>query len=187
MSAPNPSTVVLDLDRAYNQDFLALDELPLIVPLPAHAWAAESASGTPLPERAWYDPDPSRGANLKTDQAIYAFLNGQSKDLATYATNPLWQVVDGPFHLKSFDATTDGNTMVPNPNYSGPVKPSIAELDNVAFTSTAQEFSQLLSGNLTVGYVDPTDLLRAKTLEVSGYTVDRLPGFGSTYVAYNFK
>jgi peptide/nickel transport system substrate-binding protein len=187
MSAPNPSTVVLDLDRSYNRDFLALDELPLIVPLPAHAWATEAASGAALPESAWFDPDPSSGANLRTDQAIYTFLNGQSKDLATYASNPLWQVVDGPFHLKSFDVATDGNTMVPNPNYSGPVKPSIAELENVAFTSTAQEFNQLLSGNLTVGYVDPTDLLQAKALEADGYEIWRYPDFGFTYVVYNFK
>ena len=34
----------------------------------------------------------------------YAFLTGKTEagDLGTYATNPLWQIVDGPFRLTSF-------------------------------------------------------------------------------------
>ena len=55
---------------------------------------------------------------------MYSFLTGKTEagDLGTYATNPLWQVVDGPFKLTAYDATDNGATVVPNPSYSGPVK-----------------------------------------------------------------
>ena len=38
----------------------------------------------------------------------------------TYATNPLWQDVYGPYKLSSFNATTGAYTLAPNPSYSGP-------------------------------------------------------------------
>jgi peptide/nickel transport system substrate-binding protein len=176
MSAPNANTVVININKTYNQNFLFLNQLALIVPLPAHAWAVDAAGGPTL--------DFTNPANAKK---IYDFLNAQAKTLGTYATNPLWQVVDGPFKLKSFDVSTQGNVMVPNSTYSGPVKPSISELDNVAFTSTSAEFNQLLSGNLTVGFVDFSDLPQVAHLKSLGYNVWGFPDFGFSYVVYNFK
>jgi len=37
--------------------------------------------------------------------AVYAFLTGRTEagDLGTYATNPLFQIVDGPFRLSEYD------------------------------------------------------------------------------------
>ena len=37
-------------------------------------------------------------ASAKACAAVYAFLTGKTEagDLGTYATNPLWQIVDGP-------------------------------------------------------------------------------------------
>jgi peptide/nickel transport system substrate-binding protein len=170
------STIVLNIKKTYNQNFLFLDQLGLISPLPSHAWSKDSANGATL--------DFTVPANAKK---IYDFLAAQSGKLATYATNPLWQVVDGPFKLKSFDASTDGNVMIPNLTYSGPVKPKISELDNVAFTSTTAEFNQLLTGSLTVGAVDFSDLAQVNRLKSLGYTVWGYPDFGFAYIAYNFK
>ena len=52
----------------------------------------------------------------------------------TYATNPLWQVVDGPWKLKAFNA--DGQiTFVPNPSYSGPIKPTLKSFTELPYTS----------------------------------------------------
>ena len=77
--------------------------------MPAHAWAKASASGPVL--------DFTNPANAKK---IYDFLAEQSGSTSTYATNPLWQVVDGPYQLTAFNNTTGGYTMAPNPNYGGP-------------------------------------------------------------------
>jgi peptide/nickel transport system substrate-binding protein len=181
MSSPSPYQLVLHIKRTYNQEFLFLDELGLIYPLPAHAWSKTSASG----------PIVTFG-NLKTDESIYTFLASQAKSLGTYTTNPLWQVVDGPFKLKPcgqacFDPATGGNVMVPNPNYSGPAKPHISELDNVAFTSTSAEFNQLLTGALTVGFVDFSDLPQVSKLQAKGYLVWGYPDYSFSYIAYNFK
>jgi len=176
ISTPNPTTVVLKINKTYNQSFLFLDQLETIIPLPAHAWSKTSANGPIVDFR--------KPANAK---AIYQFLNAQSSEPATFASNPLWRVVDGPFKLKTFDPSTDANTLVVNPNYTGPVKPHIAGIDNVAFTSIPAEVNQLLTGNLTVGFVDFSDLPQVSTLESDGYKVWGYPDFGFNYVAYNFK
>ena len=39
---------------------------------------------------------------------IFDYLTTQAKSLSTYATNPLWQVVDGPYKLSAYNATTGG-------------------------------------------------------------------------------
>ncbi len=57
-------------------------------------------------------------------KAVYTFMTAQNKDTATYATSPLWQVVDGPWKLSSYN--TAGNyTFVPNKAYSGSPKPKL--------------------------------------------------------------
>ena len=176
IQTPNASTVVLKINKTYNQNFMFYNQLGQIVPLPAQAWSKTSATGKTIP----FD-------NMTNAKSIYKFLNAQSGKLATYATNPLWQVVDGPFKLKTFDPSTDANTLVANPAYGGPVKPKIAGIDNVAFTSTSAEFNQLLSGNLDVGFVDFSDLPQVNTLKAKGYNVWGYPDFGFSYIGYNFK
>lgn len=76
---------------------------------------------------------------------LYDFLAKPAGRLSTYATNPLWKVVDGPFTLTAFNPNTSGLTMKPNPKYTGPQKPHISELQQVPFTSESAEFNQLRS------------------------------------------
>jgi peptide/nickel transport system substrate-binding protein len=176
IATPDAKTVVLTLDKSLNQNFDFFDELGLVYPLPAHAWAKTSANGPIV--------DFTKPA---TAQAIYRFLAAQAKSLSTYGSNPLWQVVDGPYKIKSFDPSTDANTLVANPNYGGPVKPHVTTINEVAFTSTTAEFNQLLTGNLTVGLVDPSDLAQVGRLKSAGYNVFGYPDFGFSAVFYNFK
>src|SRR6202167_5056423 len=72
------------------------NELGQLIPLPQQAWDKESASG------------PVGNYDLTTAgaQAVYKFLAAQNKDLSSYATNPLWQVIDGPFRLARYGAST---------------------------------------------------------------------------------
>jgi len=176
VSTPNPSTLVVHFTRTYNANFDQLEQLGALEALPAQAWSKTSATGKIIP----FD-------NIANAKAIYTYLNAQSKDLSTYGTNPLWQVVDGPFKISSFTPATDANTLVANPAYSGPGKPHIAGIDEVAFTSTSSELDQLMTRNLDVGYLLASDLPQVKALESKGYSVWGYPDLGFQYIAYNFK
>ncbi len=169
-------TVQLNLTKAYNPGYMFLDQLLLITPLPSTAWNIATPGGPHMDF-----------TTLKNAEKIYTFLSAQSLKLSTYATNPLWQTVDGPFHLTAFNASTDANTMVPNPAYTGPNKPSIKAFQEVAFTSDTAEYTALLDGQLTVGLVPSTDYPQIPTLKTKGYNVFGFPNFGFDYMPFNFK
>ena len=176
MTTPNATTLVMKLTKTYNQPFIQLDQLGALEALPAQAWSKTSASG---PIVNFKDP--------ATAKLIYKFLAAQSSSLSTYGSNPLWQVVDGPFKIQSFDPSTDATDLIANPKYTGTQKAHIAGIDELAFTSTSSEFNQLLTGKLDVGYVDFSDLAQVPTLKKDGYNVWGYPEFGFEYIAYNFK
>ena len=176
VATPNAQTVVVTLTKSYNQDFAFLDQLGTLTPLPVHAWSKTSPHGALV--------DFTNPAKAK---AIYRYLNGQSNHLTTYGTNPLWQVVDGPYKIASYDPSTGASTFVANENYSGPVHPRITRVENVSFTSISSEFDQLLTGKLDVGFVDPSDLPQVPKLRNLGYDVWGAPDFGNNYIVYNFK
>jgi len=96
-------------------------------------------------------------------------------------------VVDGPFRLTAFNASTDANTMVPNKAYTGPNKPVISKFEEVAYTSDSAEYSALRSGALDVGLVPADDYPTIPSLTKSGYTVFGYPDFGWDYMVFNFK
>ena len=186
ISAPNPTTVVVHFKAARNQLFAWYTELTGLEALPAHAWAETSAKGPILTD--W--------ANLKTAEAIYNFLAnsnpkagplGQTEDLKTYATNPLWQVVDGPFKISAYDPATGAFTMVTNANYSGPVHPKIAGIQGVYFTSESSEVDAWLSGDLDFGQFPHAYAARLPSVKAEGYTVWDYPGDEFAFVVLNFK
>ena len=176
VATPNPTTAVITLSKSFNPSFQFLDQIAGITPLPAHAWSKTSINGPIVNFR-----------KLANAEAIYKFLNAESSKLSTYGSDALWQVVDGPYKVESFDPSTDGNVLVANPNYSGPVKPHITTIDNVPFTSTDAEFNQLLSRNLDVGFVDFSDLPQVSKLKSLGYDIWGYPDFGNNLIVYNFK
>ena len=123
-TAPNASTVVITFNKAYSSTWILYNELSQLSPIPQHAWDKESATGA----IGNYDETPA-GA-----KAVLAYLTKQSETLGTYSTNPLWQTVDGPFKIKTYQ-TTGYSVYVPNSNYSGPQKAKIAQLIEVPFTT----------------------------------------------------
>lgn len=174
--ATDPTTVTLTLTKPFNPQFFYLNQLTYITPMPSTAWNRAAVGG---PALDWKDP-----ANARK---IYDFLAKQAGSLATYATNPLWKVVDGPFNLTAYNTNTGALSMKPNPKYTGPQKAHIAELQQVAFTSEAAEFNQLRSGNVEVGAVPFTSLAQVPALQRTGYSVYGYPGFGFSYTLFNFK
>ncbi len=155
----NPLQITFTLARAYGSYFFTYNELSQITPLPQHIWDRESATGAV----ADYDETPA-GA-----RAVYAYLDKQSRSIATYDTNPLWQVVSGPWRLKSMD-TSGRVAMVPNPEYGGPVKPSLKEFDEIPFTQDTTEFNELKDATsardakVDFGYIPPDQAPQASTL-----------------------
>jgi peptide/nickel transport system substrate-binding protein len=176
MKATNPHQVVLTLDKSYNPSWFTDTQLVLITPMPSTQWNIASAGGAHL--------DYTKPANAKK---IYDYLNQQSKKLSTYATNPLWQDVDGPFKLTEFNTTTDANTMVPNPTYGGPQKAQFSQLKAEYFASTTAQFNAILSGAINQGVISADELPQVPHVKELGYNVYGYPDLGFSYAVFNFK
>ena len=71
------------------------------------AWDVTSLSAKPGSGGCTTDSAADKWAKCK---AVYTFLTAQAKNASTYATSPLWSVVDGPWKLSSFSTT--GNVTI---------------------------------------------------------------------------
>ncbi len=151
----------LTFNRAYSHLWLQANQLTDLIPLPQHEWDRTSLNG----------PVGNYDLTTKGAKAVYQFLAKQAGSTQTYQTSPLWKVDDGPWSLKQFDPTTADTTFVPNPRYSGPIKPKLAEFKLMTFTSEAAEMDALRAGELTYGYLPYTDLNQASYFTSHGYTV----------------
>jgi peptide/nickel transport system substrate-binding protein len=167
--------LTIQFNKSYNPGYLYYDQLLLLYPLPSTSWDIDAPGGKPVSY-----------TTLAGAEKIYKFLNAQSLKLSTYATNPLWQVVDGPYKLTAFDPSTDANTMVPNPNYSG-TKSTISKFEEVAYTSDDAEYNALRTGELTVGLIPSTDYPQIPALEKQGFNTFGEADFGWDYLVFNFK
>jgi len=165
-------TVTFTLDATYSSYWFTYNELSQITPLPI-AWditkypaAAGSGGCSTASYKSIVTSISPTGltpvsASAKACAKVHAFLTGTTEagDLDTYATNPLWQVVDGPFRLTQYQASDGGATVVPNTDYSGRVKSSLKALVLDPFTTDASEFLQLQGGSaISIGYVTPQEL-----------------------------
>jgi len=175
-TTPNASTIVINLKKAYNPSWFIQDQFGSIQPMPAHAWARDSANGPIL-----------NFTNPANATKIYNYLAAQSKSVGTYATNPLWQTVDGPYKLTSFNSTTEAFTMKPNTSYGGPHAKTQLSLSGVPFTSDTAEYNAVKAGSIDQGYIPLTNVPQVKSVEAGGYNAFGYPDFGWEYVAYNFK
>lgn len=156
-------TLTLTLDTAYNPSYL-LSMLSLLYIMPSAEWNIARTGGPHL--------DFTQPRNAK---AIYDHLTKESSDQKTFATNPLWQVVNGPFRLKAFDPTTGSFSLVANKAYSGPGEKRLDQVDFKAFTSAAAVLNQFKAGNLTVGTLDSGFISQVGALKSKGYNVYGAP------------
>jgi peptide/nickel transport system substrate-binding protein len=174
-STPNATTLVLQLNKAVNPGWFTADGLYYIQPIPVHAWARDTPGGPLL--------DFTNPANAKK---IYDFLAKASGSTGTYATNPLWQVVDGPYRLTAFNNTTGAYTMAPNPGYGGPKSAKVPTLQAIPYTSDTAEFNAVLAHSIDVGYMPLADVPQLAAVKAAGYHVFGYPGWGFAYANYNF-
>lgn len=171
-------TVVLHLTQPFNPGFFTDDELGIgdLTPLPSTAWNIAAAHGPHL--------DYTQPANATR---IYHYLAGQGSKVSTFATNPLWRDVDGPFKLTSFTTANGSYTMAPNPSYGGSPKPRMATLRVETFTSATPILNALKTGSLDVAPLDFSQIGQAGALKSAGYSVFGMPAFGMTYAVLNFE
>lgn len=92
VQAVNPQTVRFTLTKPYSPLWYSTNELSDLIPLPQQAWDKTSANG----KIGNYDETHADAV------AVFNYLLSQARALNTYAGNPIWQVVDGPFRLKSY-------------------------------------------------------------------------------------
>jgi peptide/nickel transport system substrate-binding protein len=173
----NSTTIQFTTDKAYNTQWFLYNELSNITPLPQQSWDKESASG----------PVGNYDLTKAGATAVVKYLTSQAQSLSTYATNPLWQTVDGPWKLSAFDTNGD-LTMVPNTDYSGPVKPTLTAFKEQSYTDTDAEFNALASGTgPDVGYISPAEQSAQSRLGHLGYTESKQYDFEVTYDNLNFN
>ena len=143
------NTVTINFTRSMNPLWLVYNNLSFITPMP-NSWDMTSATQKANCAGGKYN---AASTNVACKN-VEAYLDGLSGNTSTY-TGKLWQSgVDGPWRLTSFDNL--GNlTFVPNPHYNGPVKARVAQVKEVAYTSTQAEENDLQAGKLSLGFVDP--------------------------------
>ncbi len=169
----SPTTIVLSLKSAYSPDWFTDNELSQITPLPA-AWDKTSATAAG-----------KCATSVSSCAAVWQYLYSQAKQVSTYAASPLWQVVDGPWRLASYQ-TTGYSVFKPNPKYSGPVKPRLSEFVEEPFTTGSAELNVLRSGQISVGYLPVTDIAQKQVIAGSGYSLSAWLDAGINYFPYNF-
>jgi peptide/nickel transport system substrate-binding protein len=175
--ALNQRTVQLTFNRAYNSAYLLGNQLAYtITPLPSSEWNIASAGG---PHLNW---------NVAANAAkIYSFLSKQGGTLATFGSNPLWKVVDGPFKLASFNVTNGSFNLNANPSYTLTGKVRFSTLEVSTYTSATSALSEMRAGSLDVGTIDFSDLGEVPSLHQAGYSVFGYPNIGTFGFMINFK
>jgi peptide/nickel transport system substrate-binding protein len=185
--AISPTQLQFTMNKAYSHNWFLYNDLSQITPMPP-AWD-KTASG------------PAHCATKVSDcAAVYKYLDSQAKQLSSYASSPLWSIVNGPWKVSAFNA--DGHiTFVPNPKYSGPVKPSLSQFKEVPFTTDTAEYNVLRSSaaggqKIDVGYLPQqnaiakpagSDPLTAGQNPLQGYTLAPLYVWGINYFVMNFQ
>jgi peptide/nickel transport system substrate-binding protein len=177
-SEPNSTTLVLNLKSAVNPSWFTEDILTSVNPLPSTDWAKTSAAGSSVPASGW---DPA------TMTKIFNYLTSQAKSVSTYTTNPLWQVVNGPYKLSQFNTTTGAFTMTPNKTYGGPHVTPMSNFQGVPFTSDAAAFNAIKSKSIDFGRVPSADIAQLPQVTRLGYNEFGEPDFGMNFLNYNFK
>jgi peptide/nickel transport system substrate-binding protein len=189
-TATDANTVTLKIKSAVSSVWFTYNQLAEITPMPM-AWDVTSASAAPGSGGCTKDSAADKWAKCT---AVYTFMAAQAKNAATYATNPFWAVVDGPWKLSQFN--TDGHvTFVPNAAYSGPQKPILAAVKYVPFTDDSTEYTALKTGQLDVGYIPSQDLPQKPVGQVlpstdplgSGYNLAPAYADGIQYFLINFN
>lgn len=174
-TSPTPETLVLHLKQAVSPQWFTADQLSLLVPMPQQAWDKTSSGG----KVGNYD-ETAAGAKKVMD-----YLIAQAKKTNAYTTNPLWKVIDGPWKLTKYTSTGTID-FAANTSYTGPVKPTFKNFDEIPFTSDSAEFNALLAGSVDYGYIPFSDLSQMSRVKALGYHPSPWNLWTVNFIAVNY-
>ena len=182
--------MTFQLNRAYSTIWFTYNQLGELKPMPM-AWDVTSLGAKAGSGGCTTD---SKADNWAKCKAVFTFMTAQANNASTYATNPLWSVVDGPWKLTSF-STTGNVTIVPNKAYSGSPKPKLSAVKFLPYTADSAEYTALKTGQINIGYIPSADLPQKPANSVlpatnplgSGYNLQPFYFFGLTYAQPNFN
>ena len=190
VTVDSPSSITFTFNKAYEPTWMNYNEFSQITPFPT-AWdvtATGAASGSGGCSSGAYGAASTDTACAK----VWTFLQAQANDLTSYATSPIWGIVDGPYTIAASKGggfqTTGQVTMVPNPSYSGSQKATVTVIQE-PYTTDNAEFNALLGGNLDIGYAPQQDITKPTTnATVAGPNNPRLTNFYLTpWILYGFN
>ena len=138
--------------------------------------------------------------------AVYAYLSKEAGNdpahpnttntaLPTYATNTLWQVVDGPFKLSSFDAAGDV-TFGQHELLGNPEANAVQVRGGALRHRGRQEYKSLVGGHVDFGYLPLSEVTRPTTDPVAaagngalvrGFSLQPLYTWSIDYFPGNFN
>ena len=144
---------------------------------PAFAWSKDSASGSTL--------DFTNPANAAK---IFNYLTAQAKSVSTYATNPLWQTVYGPYKLTLVQRHHRRVHHGAEHQLQRAARhPHVQLRGRAVHLRTPRSSTPSRAGRSTSRYVPQEDVPQLPQLKGLGYNYYGLPAFGDYFVAYNFK
>ena len=176
VSYPNPHQFVVHLKHAYSPNWFTNNQLTWVYPLPAQAWDKTCATCKVGNAAA----TPAGAAK------VFAFLYKQSQTLSTYASNPLWKTVDGPWVIKSYAPTTSHTVLAANRKYTGPGKPHLAGYQIYSFSSDTAELDALRSGTVDFGYLPFSNAAQVSNFRSQGYNVEPWTYFYNEQVEFGY-
>ncbi len=168
--------ITMHLKHSYNPIWFTGNQLSWLYALPAQAWD-KTCSTCKVGDAA---------ATPAGAKRVYSFLYGQSEKLSTYASNPLWKVVDGPWLLSGFNPTTYETVLSANKSYTGPGRPHLSKLKIISFSSDTAEVDALRSGAVTFGFLPFSDAPSLKSYERLGYSFKPWYAFYNQSVEFNY-
>jgi peptide/nickel transport system substrate-binding protein len=190
VSISNPTSMTVTMTKAVDPTWFTYNELSQVTPFPS-AWdvtAAGAAPGSGGCSTGTYGAAATDAACTK----VYNYLSGLAGDPTSYASSPIWTVVDGPYTIASSKGgsfSTSGQvTLVPNSAYTGPQKATVT-VQQLPYTTDSAEFNALVGGGLDIGYLPQQDVTQNTTdPSVAGPNNPRLSGFYmSPWVTFGFN
>jgi peptide/nickel transport system substrate-binding protein len=174
-TTPDERTVVLRLTGGVNPSWFTENVLTQLIPLPSTKWNRTAT------EQGLDYTNPAVAAR------IYSYLFAQSSDPKTYATNPLWKIVNGPFVIDQYSPASNEATLVPNKAYTGPGKANIKSYKLKPFTSPAALLSAIETGTVDIARVPPANMEKVPDIQKKGYNVFKGETTVFYPITYNFK
>jgi peptide/nickel transport system substrate-binding protein len=148
------NTVTIKFTGSVNPNWILYNYLAELTPMP-NSWDVTAAGKSSTCASGAY----GAAATDTACKAVEKYLDSQAATQTDFADSLWTSGADGPWKLSKMDDLGNA-TFVPNPTYSGPVKAQkgIDFVKEEAFTTANAEETALRSGNITLGYVDPTVL-----------------------------